>query len=329
MHPFFGRRPCGAKAGSQWAGPKSLAVWIGHPLSKPSSLKRASRPAPRCFCPLEPGSGSDLASLRMRAEAVGDTYLINGSKIWTSFAHRSNKIFCLVRTNSDCKPQAGISFLLVDLDCPGISVRPIVSLDDEVEQCEVFFENVEVPRSNLVGQENQGWEIAKYLLQFERGAYCYYAAIDKQFARLAQLTRAASDDEASLANQHSAGEVFDEVVDHRRAELEVDKIALQYLERRITSGSAVNQPALCLASMVKVVGTELSQRVDELCLQAAGPYVAIKQNEVLDPSYQGRVIGPEAAASVAYSYINNRAATIYGGSAQIQRNIIANYLLGA
>ncbi|MEM8491080.1 MAG: acyl-CoA dehydrogenase family protein [Pseudomonadota bacterium] len=275
----------------------------------------------------EPGSGSDLASLRMRAETVGDTYVLNGSKIWTSFAHRSNKIFCLVRTDSACKPQAGISFLLVDLDSPGISVRPIVSLDDEVEQCEVFFENVEVPRSNLVGRENQGWEIAKYLLQFERGAYCYYAAIDKQFARLAQLTRTISDATSSHAGVPTAGDAPDDVFNHRLAELEVDKLALQCLERRITSGSAINQPALCLASVVKVVGTELSQRVDELCLQAAGPYVAVKQNEVFDPSYEGSVIGPESAASVAYSYINNRAATIYGGSAQIQRNIIADYLL--
>ncbi|MEO0437677.1 MAG: acyl-CoA dehydrogenase family protein [Pseudomonadota bacterium] len=264
----------------------------------------------------EPNSGSDLASLRMRAEADGEEFVLNGSKIWTSFAHRSNKIFCLVRTDTNCKPQAGISFLLVDLDRPGITIRPIISLDDEVEQCEVFFEDVRVPKANLVGEENQGWEIAKYLLQFERGAYCYYAAIDKQLARLDDVL---SSQDLALAD--------DPVFVDRLAELEVDKLALKYLEQRISSGSAMSHPPLCLASVVKVVGTELSQQVDELCLEAAGAYVAVKQNEVMAPEHNEACVGPRPSATVAYSYINNRASTIYGGSAQIQRNIIANYIL--
>ena len=121
----------------------------------------------------EPGAGSDLASLQMKAVSDGDDYILNGSKIWTSFAQHANKIFCLVRTNTEGKPQAGISFLLMDIDLPGITVDPIVSIDGEVEQCQVFFEDVRVPKGNLLGEENQGWEVAKYLLEFERGGYSY------------------------------------------------------------------------------------------------------------------------------------------------------------
>lgn len=269
----------------------------------------------------EPGSGSDLASLATRADGDGDDYIVNGSKIWTSFAHHSNKIFCLVRTDQQSKPQAGISFLLIDLNSPGVTVRPIVSLDDEVEQCEVFFENVRVPKSNLVGRENQGWEIAKYLLQFERGAYCYYVALEKQFRRLNSLTQSARNEQGIRLDE-------DPVFTARAAELEVEKLALEFLEHRINTGSALNQPPLCLASVVKVVGTELSQKIDELCMEAAGPYIAVKQNQALDPEFDGEPIGPQDAVPIAYSYINNRASTIYGGSAQIQRNIIANFVLG-
>lgn len=254
----------------------------------------------------EPGSGSDLASLRTRADSDGDSYVVNGSKIWTSFAHRSNKIFCLVRTDFDCKPQAGISFLLVDLASPGVTVRPIVSLDDEVEQCEVFFEDVRVPKSHLVGRENQGWEIAKYLLLFERGGYCYYAAVDKQLQRISTLADSEHNEQGTRLRD-------DPVFSRELAELEVDKLALEHLEKRIISGAPMSQPALCLASVVKIVGTELSQRVDELGLQAVGPYVAVKQSDVLKPDYNGPVIGPPDGAPVAYGYINNRASTIYGG----------------
>lgn len=265
----------------------------------------------------EPGAGSDLASLQMRAVADGDDYILNGSKIWTSFAQYSNKIFCLVRTSTEGKPQAGISFLLMDLDLPGITVDKIVSLDGEVEQCQVFFEDVRVPRANLVGEENQGWEVAKYLLEHERGGYCYYVAINKQLKLMHEMAREELNDEGqSFAD--------DPVFRTALAELEVDKLGLEYVEHRIK----VSGNPGALSSMAKVVGTELSQKIDELAVELRGVYVAPFQNQVLEPGYTGETIGPEKGASIMNSYLNNRASTIYGGSAQVQRNIIAKVVLG-
>lgn len=267
----------------------------------------------------EPGAGSDLASLQMRAVPDGDDYILNGSKIWTSFAQYSNKIFCLVRTSNEGRPQSGISFLLMDLDLPGISVDPIVSLDGEVEQCQVFFEDVRVPKSSLVGNENQGWEIAKYLLEFERGGYCYYVSLNKQLKLIRKLAQ---------TEQNVEGMYFldDPLFAQRLAELEIDKLGLEYVEHRIASTAARNNPG-ALSSMTKVVGTELSQEVDDLALELRGPYLAPLQNQVLAPDYCGDTIGPELGTTVMNAYLNNRAATIYGGSAQVQRNIIAKLVL--
>jgi alkylation response protein AidB-like acyl-CoA dehydrogenase len=269
----------------------------------------------------EPGAGSDLASLQMKAVADGDDYILNGSKIWTSFAQHSNKIFCLVRTSTEGKPQAGISFLLMDIDLPGITVDPIVSIDGEVEQCQVFFEDVRVPKTNLVGEENQGWGVAKYLLEFERGGYSYYVALNKQLKMIKQLA----------AEEVTVDDVpyrDDPVFANRLAELEVDKLALEFVEHRIKATLLAGGNPGALSSMTKVVGTELSQQLDELALELRGNYLAPLQNHVLAPSYQGETLGSEAGISVMNSYLNNRAATIYGGTAQVQRNIIAKLVLG-
>ncbi|WP_317932342.1 acyl-CoA dehydrogenase family protein [Halioxenophilus sp. WMMB6] len=269
----------------------------------------------------EPNAGSDLASLSMKAEREGDSYILNGTKIWTSFAHRANKIFCLVRTAREGKPQAGISFVLVDMTLPGVTVAPIVSLDGEVEQCQVFFEDVRIPASCLVGQENQGWEVAKYLLEFERGGYSYYVMLDKQLGQIRQLA-------AQTLCTDDKNYLEDELFSNRLAELEIDKLALEYVEHRIKSASRENSAPGVLSSMAKVVGTELSQQLDLLALELRGCYLAPAQNQVLAPDYTGSTVGPEQGATVMNAYLNNRASTIYGGTAQVQRNIIAKQVLG-
>jgi len=228
----------------------------------------------------EPGAGSDLASLKTRAIKEGSDYIVSGSKIWTSFAQYSNKIFCLVRTDLKVKPQAGISFLLIDLDSPGIVVDPIVSIDGEVEQCQVFFEDVRVPVDHLVGEENQGWEIAKYLLEFERGGYSYFIALNKQIDLIKNNFRDDTEGKRHLSTEEI-------LYEQRLAELEIDKLALEYLELRIKASARAGSNPGPLSSMAKLV-----------------------------------------SAHVMNSYLNNRASTIYGGSAEIQRNIIAKVVLG-
>lgn len=269
----------------------------------------------------EPNAGSDLASLQMRATLQGDTYRLNGSKIWTSYAQHSNKIFCLVRTSSEGPPQRGISFILLDLATPGITVSPIVSTDGCIEQCQVFFDNVDVPVSNRVGEENQGWEIAKYLLAFERGAYSYYIAIRKQLKLLQQIAPA----ETALgpAPFLEAGSFALQVAD-----AEIDAIALEYTEHRLRATLSAGQSPGVLSSLIKVFATELGQRIDELLLEARGPYACVAQNEALRPGFTETPIGPERGIAIANAYINNRASTIYGGAAQVQRNIIARKVLG-
>ncbi len=269
----------------------------------------------------EPNAGSDLASLQTRADRQDDCYIVNGSKIWTSYAHRSNKIFCLVRTSNEGKPQSGISFLLMDMDLPGISCEPILGLDGEVEQCQVFFDDVRVSLENLVGEENQGWEIAKYLLEFERGMINQYPTISK---RISVVREIAAQKKVAGSDNLLSSPVFAAIL----AEVEIDNLALAQMENRIRASIGAGENPGALASLVKVVGTELSQKVDELALEADGSFIAAAQNHALSPAYEGAVVGDEAGLTVMNYYLNNRASTIYGGSAQVQRNIIAKQVLG-
>ncbi len=269
----------------------------------------------------EPGAGSDLASLQTRAESDGEAYIVNGSKIWTTAAHHANKMFCLVRTDTDCKPQRGITFLLMDMDSPGVTVHPIVSLDGEIEQCQVFFEDVRVPKANRVGEENQGWSIAKFLLEFERGGSSYNMFIESQLAAMHDLIAEQRD-----AHGHSIGD--DTVYASRLAELEIDSLALKFLEYRISTTAAAGGNPGALASMQKIVGSELTQRIDELGLDIQGSYAAVKQNEALNPAFTGKPIGCESGIKIMNHYLNNRASTIFGGTSEIQRNIIAKQVLG-
>lgn len=269
----------------------------------------------------EPGAGSDLASLTTSAVRDGEEYVVNGSKIWTSYAQHANRIFCLVRTSREGKPQAGISFLLMDMDSEGLKVEPIVSLDGTVEQCEVFFDNVRVPVANLVGEENQGWTVAKYLLEFERGGHNFTIDHKKQLAKL---------DKQAAAEIGPRGVCWSEdpVFRVKAAGVAVDALALECTELRIKGALNAGQNPGALSSLTKVMGTEISQKINELSVEVMGPYIAPFQPEALTPQYQGEIIGPDHGITVMAEYINNRASTIYGGTAEIQREIIAKHVLG-
>jgi alkylation response protein AidB-like acyl-CoA dehydrogenase len=260
----------------------------------------------------EPGAGSDLASLKTRAVRDGDEYVVNGQKTWNTLGHFANRIFCLVRTSTDGKPQQGISFLLMDMDLPGIEVRPIKLLDGGHEVNEVFFTDVRVPVTNLVGEENQGWTIAKYLLTHER---TNIAGVGGATSSLAQLKRVA-------AQMKRAGRplIEDPLFAAEIAEVEIDLEALRISNLRIlaqaASGAAPNREA----SMLKIKGTVIRQRVDALYKNALGQHAAVFPEDELA---EFALSVPEEAAWAARTYFNQRKLSIFGGSNEIQRNIIA------
>lgn len=268
----------------------------------------------------EPGAGSDLAALKTSAARDGDDYLINGSKIWTSYAHYSNRIFCLVRTSREGRPQQGISFILLDMATPGITVEPIIGLDGRAEQCQVFFDDVRVPVANLVGEENAGWTVAKYLLEFERGGHNFTIDLKKQMAKLRHQATAEHGPDGRPLLEHP-------VYRQRLAELEVEALALEHTELRIKGALEAGANPGALSSLVKVAGTELSQRFNELSLDLLGRNVLPRQDEALEPGFEGELIGPDYALTSMAEYINNRASTIYGGTAEIQRDIMAKHVL--
>ena len=266
----------------------------------------------------EPGAGSDLASLKTRAVQDGDHYVVNGQKTWTTLAQYANWIFCLVRTNPEAKAQEGISFLLIDMNTPGIEVRPIVPLDGTPEVNEVFFDDVRVPVKNLVGQENKGWTYAKYLLTHERtniaGVGFSQAGLD-MVKRIARIET--SNGRPLIENPHFAA---------RLAQVEIDLMAMATTNMRIISTAAAGQAPGVESSMLKVKGTIIRQEINDLARRAVGPYAMPFASEVLagdnDP------IGPDYAAPVAAQYFNNRKLSIFGGSNEIQRGIIAKVKMG-
>lgn len=269
----------------------------------------------------EPGAGSDLASLQTSAESDGDDYIINGTKIWTTYAHYANKIFCLVRTRKDCKPQEGITFLLIDMNTPGITVEPIIGLDMVREQNTVFFDNVRVPKSNRIGNENDGWTVAKYLLMFERGGQEYAPAL---YHGLNKVKAIAAEEYGSFG-----GRLCDDAAFMRKVnETEIDITALEFTENRIKSALGSGQNPGALASMTKILGTELSQRVTELAIEAVGVYGLPQQVDAIQPGANLPFVGPEYALTAMPRYLNTRATSIYGGSNEVQRGIIAKMVLG-
>jgi alkylation response protein AidB-like acyl-CoA dehydrogenase len=269
----------------------------------------------------EPGSGSDLASLQMKAEDKGDHFLCNGSKIWTSEAQHADLIFCLVRTAQTKKPQEGISFLLIDMKSPGVTVTPIVTIDEaspgmqEVNQ--VFFDDVKVPKENLVGELNQGWTCAKYLLEFERGN-AYSGHLKRHLAHLKKIAR------AEMAGQRPLMQDPDFAA--KLAECEMQIMGMEMLELRVLGGTRSGQNLGAASSMLKTRGTELQQMVSELSAEAIGYYAAPYTALVEGQNEPG--IGPDYADGAAARYLNMRKVTIYAGSNEIQRNIMSKLILG-
>jgi alkylation response protein AidB-like acyl-CoA dehydrogenase len=268
----------------------------------------------------EPQSGSDLASLALRADKDGDDYVLNGSKIWTTHAHYANRMFCLVRTNRDGRPQQGITFLLLDMDTPGITVRPILTLSDDHDFNQVFFDNVRVPQSGRVGEEDQGWGVAKYLLEFERSA-AYAAGLKVGLDRLVVHALAQDmGDGQSVLDDRSLRQQF--------ARLYTDVATIEAGEKKMMAAIARGASPGPASSMLKVKGTETQQAIQELAMVVAGPYGAPHQIEARTIGSNAEFAGPEEDLTASARYFNGRAASIYGGSNEIQRNIMAKLILG-
>ena len=268
----------------------------------------------------EPGSGSDLASLSLRADRDGDHYVLNGSKIWTTHAHFATKMFCLVRTNRGGRPQQGITFLLLDMDTPGITVRPIHSIADDHDFNQVFFEDVRVPVSGRLGEEDQGWGVAKYLLEFER-AVAHSAGLKAALAEVVRHARSLTDD--------SGGPLLDTPGIRRRISiLDAQISAIQASEDVVMAQVARGRNPGPAASMLKIQGTETAQQVQQLAVELSGDYAAVSQFAARQPGSNEAAIGPDIALTAVPRYFNGRAASIYGGSNEIQRNIIAKMVLG-
>lgn len=277
----------------------------------------------------EPNAGSDLAALKMSAVEDGDDLVLNGSKIWTTHAQEANWIFCLVRSDSSGRRQQGITFILVPMDGDGVTVRPLTMLSGETVQNQVFFDNVRVSRGNVIGEIGQGWGVAKYLLEFERGGSAYSAAL-----------RVRADAIASHARSQPAGQGT--LLDHgdfahrlARAMIRID--VLEVLELKLLSSAGRGASVGPMASLMKVMGTELAQHLTELALEAAGPSGLVFQPHATRPGADipdyvppadGYVSGERWQAIAPLRYLNERAGSIYAGSNEIQRNILARHVLG-
>ena len=272
----------------------------------------------------EPGSGSDLASLNTKAQDNGDHYVINGVKTWTTLAQYADWMFVLVRTSQEDIRQLGISFLLVDMKTPGITVKPIITLDEPTEGFQeinmVYFEDVVVPKENLVGEQGKGWTCAKYLLEFERGN-AYSPSLNGAMSHLKAFAQ---------AEQNGAGQAYwdDSAFRKRYHDVEVQILAMEYTELRILGALAAGQNVGPESSMLKTRGTELQQAVTELALEISGAYAAPLDQSTPAPGDNFQAIGPQDANGVAQEYFNTRKVSIYAGSNEIQRNIMSKLVLG-
>ncbi len=264
----------------------------------------------------EPGAGSDLAALKLRATSDGDHYVLNGTKIWTTHAHVANRMFCLVRTDDTGRPQQGITFLLLDMDTPGITVEPIVFASGTHEVNQVFFDDVRVPKANRVGEENQGWTVAKYLLEFERGG----GGTAAQRTALARLRRLA----ASIPTP--AGTLAEDVDFKRKLDAaDVRLQAVQYTEFRIMAALSQGRNPGPESSIMKNLGADVSQHLTELAVEAVGHYAAPAGT---GPERQEAPVGPGGGAAAFARYFNLRASSIAGGTNEVQKNIVAKLVLG-
>ena len=265
----------------------------------------------------EPGAGSDLASLKTRAVCEGDHYIVNGQKTWTTLAQFADWIFCLVRTQTEGKNQEGITFLLIDMKTPGITVKPIIVLDGAHEVNEVFFDDVKVPVENRVGEENKGWTYAKFLLVNERSGIAGVARSKKAIERLRAIAGAETLDGTPL--------IETDEFSRKIAELQIDLSALEFTELRTLAQESKGHSAGPESSILKIKGTEIQQRITELTVEAVGYYSYPDARGFGDNEYP---VGPDYAVGQSGHYFNMRKASIYGGSNEIQRNIIAKAVLG-
>ncbi len=272
----------------------------------------------------EPGAGSDLASLKTSAvratDAEGEHYIVNGQKTWTTLGQYADKIFCLVRTDPKAKAQEGISFLLIDMNSPGVEVRPIVLLDGDAEVNEVFFTDVRVPVENLVGEENKGWTYAKYLLTYERTNIAGVGASAASFDRLKALAGRLTRGGRPLAD--------DPLFAARMARVEIELANMATTNLRVIAAAAGGGAPGAESSMLKIKGTEIRQAITALTRRAYGPYAQPFVPEALEEGYNGEPVGPEDAGAAAPTYFNFRKLSIFGGSNEVQRNIISKTIVG-
>ena len=267
----------------------------------------------------EPGSGSDLASLKTKAVKDGDHYIVNGTKTWTTMAQHADWIFCLVRTETTDIKQQGISFLLIDMKTPGVEVKPIITIDGSHEVNMVYLDNVKVPVENLIGEEGAGWNIAKFLLAHERTGIGGIPALKREIRRLREIT-----------SELPLGEGFlkdDELFMDKLNKLEIDLLAAEYSELRTLAAMSKGGHPGPESSILKIKGTDLQQGLSDLFVEALGYYAHPFMSEDDLISNEGR-IGPDFAANVMPHYLNYRKVSIYGGSNEIQRNVIAKAVLG-
>ena len=272
----------------------------------------------------EPGAGSDLAAVKTTAvrglDAQGEHYIVNGQKTWTTLGQHANMIFCLVRTNREAKKQEGISFLLVDMNSPGVEVRPIITLDGEHEVNEVFFTDVRVPAENLVGEENRGWTCAKYLLTYER---TNIAGVGFSVASLARLKRI-----AATQTRNGKPLLDDPSFASRLARVEIDLENMKTTNLRVIAAVLGGGVPGAESSMLKIRGTEIRQEILSLTRRAMGVYARPFTQDMLDADYAGEQFGPDFAGAATAQYFNNRKLSIFGGSNEIQKNIISKMILG-
>jgi alkylation response protein AidB-like acyl-CoA dehydrogenase len=263
----------------------------------------------------EPGAGSDLASLKTRAVLDGDEYVVNGAKIWTTYAQYADWIFCLVRTNTEVKKQDGISFLLIDMKSPGVKVNPIVSIDNHHSLNEVEFNDVRVPVANRIGEQDKGWTYAKALLAHERTAIAEVADSKRKLAEVKEFARQEVNGGQSL--------LADPLFKKRLSDIEIDLMALEFTELRVLASVASGGSPGAESSLLKIKGTEIQQAVQELRMDVAAYYQGVLPTD-LSPEQLGHSFGSQARQA----YMYGRASTIYGGSNEVQKNIIAKAVLG-
>ena len=259
----------------------------------------------------EPGSGSDLASLKTKATKDGDEYVVNGTKLWTTHAQYADHIFCLVRTNTEVKKQAGISFLLIKIDSPGITVKPVITLAGDHEVNQVYFDNVRVPLHNLVGPENEGWNVAKYLLEFERGGSSVSTRLKVDMAELEMMLR-------DLPKEHE--------LKKRTSITNIEVTALSQMETDMQAKVASGKTPGAGSSLMKMMASSLGQQISTLQMEAKANYSLPHNNRLL--LERENTIGGEQGQTATASYLNARASSIFGGAREVQKNIIAKSVLG-